>query len=96
MSTRYTKTDVRSIVAALETTAKATGVMPDHAKLVYSPGNRSNGIAASIECYAENEDGHRNRVSVRFIPEFTWKSTMREQYKMTEAAFNALHAVNML
>lgn len=95
MSTRYTKTDVRKMVASLESIAKQTGVMPDHARLVYSPGNASNGIPASIECYAENDNGHRNTVSVQFVPQFTYKSTLREQSKMVEAAFNALHAVAM-
>lgn len=96
MSTRYTKSDVRSMVESLETMAKTVGVMPDHAKLSYSAGNASQGYAAHIDCYAENDNGHRNAVSVRFVPQFTYKSTLREQSKMIEATFNALHAVSML
>lgn len=95
MSTRYTKTDVRKMVEALENIAKQAGVLPVDAKLVYSPGNASNGISAHIEAVMIQDNGHRNAVSVRFIPEFTYKSTLREQSKMVEAAFNALHAVVM-
>ncbi len=95
MTDRYTKADVRKQVDSLEVVAKLTGVMPEDATLVYSPGNITNGISATIDCYHVQDNGHRNRVSVRFIPEFTYKSTLREQSKMVQAAFYALHAVAM-
>lgn len=98
MSTRYTKKDIRTAVEALESLAKTIGVMPneDGTRLVYSPGNSSQGISASIECYHTQENGHRNTVSVRFLPEFTYKSTLREQFKMVQAAHGALYAVAMM
>lgn len=97
MSTRYTKKDVRQMVSSLESIAKTVGVMPSDPqyKLEYHAGNLSNGIPARIECVCVQENGHRNAVSVRFIPEFTYKSTLREQSKTVEAAFNALYAVAM-
>lgn len=93
--TRYSKTDIRNAVSSLSSLAKTTGVMPDEAELVYYAGNTSQGISAHIDCIIEQENGHRNNVHVRFIPEFTYKSTLREQFKMVEAAHNALYAVAM-
>jgi hypothetical protein len=95
MTARFTKKDIRSMIESLESVAKLTGVMPRTAELVYSPGNSSCGISASIDCYEVNEEGHRKTVAVRFLPEFTYKSTLREQARSVQAAFNALYAVSM-
>jgi hypothetical protein len=95
MSTRYTLNDIRAAVRVLETTAKVVGVMPKEAYLSYGGGNPSNGVSATLYCYTVTESGGQEMVRVRFLPEFTHKSTRREQFKMIEAANNALHAVNM-
>jgi hypothetical protein len=90
---RYTKTDVRKVVKLVEMEARALGLIAENHHISYSGGNPSNGISADLSVYAVNEDGHRNAVRVDFLPEFTYKSTAREQFKTLEAVHNVLVAV---
>ena len=94
MSTRYTRKDVRTVVASLESIAKTIELLPRNAELVYQAGNPTNGIPARIDCFDFN-NGERIALSTRFIPEWTYKSNLREQFKTVEAACNALYAVAM-
>lgn len=95
MPARYTKNDVRNSVTSLAAIAKTVGVLPVDAKLVYSPGSLTNGISSTIEAVMVQENGHRNAVRVRFLPEFTYKTSMREQVRLLDAVTTALYSVAM-
>jgi hypothetical protein len=91
MSARYTKTDVRNAVSSLSSIAKTVGILPADHSLVYGGGNISNGISATVT--VRGPEGQYVHGYDRFIPEFTYKTTMREQVKLIDAVTNALYAV---
>jgi hypothetical protein len=93
MSARYTNSDLASITAQLDIEAKQAGILPMDHKLVYSGGNQSNGISATVMVKAEN--GAYTYPEFRFIPEFNWKTTRKEQYKLIEAAVNVFYALRL-
>ncbi len=91
---RYTKAEVRSIVATLEMEARVAGILPDDHRLVYNAGSTSNGISATV--MVTGPDGNYVHGYDRFIPEFNYKITSSEQYRLLEAAVNVFYAFRVL
>jgi len=90
MSTRYSKNDVRSIVSQLDIEAKQAGLLPHDHKLVYNAGSTSNGISATV--MVQGPDGNYVHGYDRFIPEFNYKLTTTDQYRLLSAAVNVFYA----
>jgi len=86
---RYTKEEIRPIVATLEMEARVAGILPDDHKLVYSAGSISNGISATV--MVQGPDGNYVHGYDRFIPEFTYKMTSTDQYRLLLAAVNVFY-----
>lgn len=91
--TRYTRSDLQNIVSQLDMEAKLAGLLPMDHRLGYAAGNQSNGISAQIWHFdADGKPVHGSR----FFPEFTYKTGMKEQAKLVEAALNVLFALRRL
>lgn len=89
--TRYTATEVRSIVSQLDIEAKQAGILPMDHKLVYNAGNTSQGISATVMVQGPN--GNYVHGFDRFIPEFTYKTGPTVQYRLLVAAINVFYAL---
>jgi len=87
---RYTRSDLVSIVSQLELEAKQAGMLPMDHKLVYNLGNTTNGISATV--MVKGTDGNYVHGFDRFIPEFTYKTSMRDQYRLLAASLNVFYA----
>jgi hypothetical protein len=92
MSERITRKDVESIVTQLEVVAKRLRMMPEDAYLVYSPGSTTKGYSPEVSVFYRQENG-RGMVRVSFLPDFTYKTTQTEAYKLLRATLTALYAV---
>lgn len=90
---RYTRSDLESIVAQLSVEAKQAGLLPMDHFLVYNKGNVSNGISATV--MVKGPFGNYVHGYDRIIPEFTYKTTMKDQFKLLEAALNVLYALRL-
>lgn len=91
--TRYSISDLTSVTNQLEVEAKQAGILPLDHKLVYNNGNQSNGISATVMVKAEN--GVYTYPEYRFIPEFSYKTTRKQQYQLLEAALNVFYAMRI-
>lgn len=90
---RYTQNEVRSIVSQLDIEAKQAGLLPLDHKLSYNAGSNSNGISATV--MVQGPDGNYVHGYDRFIPEFNYKTTSSQQYRLLEAALNVLYALRI-
>jgi hypothetical protein len=90
---RYTKNEVRSIVATLEMEARVAGILPDDHRLVYNAGSPSNGITATV--MVQGPDGNYVHGYDRFIPEFNYKMASSEQFRLIESAVNVFYALRL-
>ena len=90
---RYTRSDLESITAQLDMEAKEAGLLPYDHKLVYNLGNISNGISATV--MVKGPDGNYVHGYDRFIPEFFYKTGMKDQYRLLGAALNVFHALRI-
>ncbi len=91
MSVRYSRSDVARIVSDLESEAKQSGLLPEDHKLAYNAGSPTNGISATV--MVQGPDGNYVHGYDRFIPEFTWKTASREQFRLVTAAVNVFYAI---
>ena len=91
--TRYSATEVRSIVSQLDIEAKQAGMLPMDHKLVYNAGNTSQGISATV--MVQGPDGNYVHGFDRFIPEFTYKTGPTVQYRLLTAAINVFYALRL-
>ena len=87
---RYTRSDLESIVSQLDVEAKQAGLLPMDYKLVYNKGNTSQGISATV--MVKGVSGNYVSGFDRFIPEFTYKTSMRDQYRLLAAALNVFYS----
>lgn len=92
MSSRITRKDVEYIVSQIEIVAKRLRMMPEDGHLVFSPGNTTQGYAPELSAYYDNERG-RGSIRISFAPDFTYKTTLTDVYKLLKATENALSAV---
>lgn len=91
--TVYTRSDLESITSQLDVEAKQAGLLPTDHKLVYNSGNISNGITATV--MVQGPDGNYVHGYDRFIPEFTYKTGRKDQYRLLEAALNVFYALRI-
>lgn len=91
--TRYSANDVRSIVSQLDVEAKQAGILPADHKLVYNGGNITNGISATV--MVQGPEGNYVHGYDRFIPEFNYKLTRKDQYRLLEAALNVFYVFRL-
>lgn len=91
--TRYTKADVRSIVNQFDVEAKQVGLLPLDHKLVYNAGSSTNGVTATV--MVQGPEGRYVSGLDRFVPEFNWKMTSTDQFRLIEAAVNVLYALRI-
>ena len=91
---RITANDVRKLVRNVQMEARALGLINENTEILYMAGSPSNGISAYLDVI-ETTDGDRKYVghSVSFLPEFTYKQTAKDQYKVLEATEKALYAI---
>lgn len=90
---RYTKEDVRSIVSQLDIEAKQAGLLPLDHKLSYNAGSPTNGVTATV--MVQGPDGNYVSGLDRFVPEFNWKMTSTDQYRLLSAAVNVFYALRI-
>jgi hypothetical protein len=91
--TRYTNSDLVSVTNQLDVEAKQAGLLPLDHKLVYNGGNQSNGISATV--MVKGPDGNYVHGFDRFIPEFSYRTTRKQQYQLLEAALNVFYAMRI-
>jgi len=89
---RITRKDVEYVVSQIEIVAKRLRMMPEDAYLVFSPGNTTQGYSPEVSAFYHKENG-RGVVRISFLPDFTYKTTMTDAYKLLKATENALSAV---
>jgi len=92
MSTRYSAPEVRSIVGQIEIEAKVADLIPMDAHLTYHPGNTSQGISASIDCWRQDEIGY-HPIRVDFLPDLNYKQSKTDHAKLLGAALNVFFAI---
>lgn len=95
MSTRYSATEVRSIVDHIKTEAKMAGLIPMDAFMSYHPGNSANGISGHIDCFRQDEDGY-HMIRVDFLPEFTYKQSKTDHAKLLDATLRVFFALRRM
>ena len=89
---RITRKDVEYVVSQIEIVAKRLRMMPADAYLTYSPGSTTNGYSPEVSAFYYRENG-RAMIRVSFLPDFTYKTTLPEAYRLLKATENALSAV---
>ena len=87
--TRYTKKDVRSIAQMLSAEAMMVGLLESGERVYVNAGNASAGIPVTVTILNDTEGTER---SAHWLPRFTYKDTVRTQYKALEGAYGALRA----
>lgn len=92
---RYSRTEVESIVKQITVEAKQAGLIPSDAWMAYHPGNSSQGISGYVDCMREDADGY-HPVRVDFIPEFTYKQSKTDHAKLLDATLRVLFAMRRL
>lgn len=94
MTTRYTANDVRNLTTLVQLEARALGLINENTEILYSAGKPSGGISATLDVI-ETTNGDRKYIghSVDFLPEFNYKQTAKDQYKVLEATRKALYAI---
>jgi len=91
MPIRYTTKEILSLVREIENEAKQAGILLSDHKLVFKPGNASQGIAATI---AVRDSGNFHVPGYgQFLPNFNHKSGPAEQYRLLMAVLNVFYAL---
>lgn len=92
MSERITRKNVEGVVSRIEMYAKRLRMMPEDSYLVFSPGNTTQGYSPEVSVFYYKEEG-REMIRVNFLPNFTYKTTLPEAWRLLRATENALSAV---
>lgn len=92
MSSRITRKDVEYVVSQIEIVAKRLRMLPEDSYLVFSPGNTTQGYSPEVSAFYVKEAG-RAMIRISFLPDFTYKTTLTDAYKLLKATENALSAV---
>lgn len=88
--TRYTKKDIESAVQRFTDNARICGLLENGERINYNAGSVSGGIPPVLSIIKTVPWGERK---VYWLPRFTYKDTMRTQYKAIEAAGDVLRAM---
>lgn len=88
--TRYTKKDVESAIQRFTDNARICGLLENGERIHYNAGSAASGIPPVLSIIRTVPWGERNAY---WLPRFTYKDTMRTQYKAVEAASDALRAM---
>lgn len=90
MSDRVTAKDIENVTSSIAETAKVLDLMPEGSKVLYSPGSVAMGYAPVVSVF--DPETNRDR-QAGFLPEFTYKTTRTEAYKLLRATLRALDGV---
>jgi hypothetical protein len=92
MSERITRKDVEYVISQIEIVAKRLRMLPAGAYLTFSPGSTTNGYSPEVSAISSKETG-LEMIRITFMPDFTYKTTLSEVYRLLKATENALSAV---
>jgi len=92
MSTRYSSTEVRSILDQITIEAKQAGLIPMDTYVSYHPGNTANGISAVIDGFRQDEAGY-HPVRLDFLPDFNYKQSKTDHAKLLTATLRVFFSL---
>lgn len=90
--TRYSTTEVRSIVDQIALEAKMAGLIPMAAFVSYHPGNVSQGISGYVDVNVQHADGQYENIRADFFPKFTYRMTRTDHARLLEAVLRVFFA----